>query len=284
MGRFHDRMAEELVLRGYSKCTQRAYLAAMRHFVKYYMRPPDQLTLEDIRDYQLHLVRRAISTEYFNQIVSALRFFYNQTLCLNWDLAKLPYRKQGRKLPAVLSRQEVQALFDAKADNLKHLMVLKVLYGDGPRVSELVNIRVSDLDSQRMTVRIEDGKGGKDRFVMLPRDLLEELRTYYREFGLRPDGWLFPGQTSGRPLSTRSVQKIVEQAALRAGITKEVTPHVLRHAFATHLVEDGVSLHDVRDLLGHRSIGTTARYMHQVRPRQVRSPLDTLDGGTQAPG
>ena len=283
MGHFHDRMAEELQLRGYSKNTERAYLFAMRRFVKHYMRPPDQLTLEDIRDYQLHLVRRAVSAEYFNQIVSALRFFYNQTLRLNWDLARLPYRKRGLNLPVVLSRQEAQALFDGTR-NLKHLMALKILYGDGPRVSELVNLRVSDLDSQRMTIRIEDGKGKKDRFVMLPRDLLEPLRTYYRAFGLRPDGWLLPGAAEGRPLSVRSVQKIVEQAALRAGITKEVTPHVLRHSFATHLVEDGVSLHDVRDLLGHRSIGTTARYTHLVRPRQVRSPLDTLGEGTQAQG
>jgi len=275
LGHFHDRMAEELELRGYAKNTARAYLGAMRLFVKHFMRPPDQLTLEDIRNYQLHLVRRAISAEYFNQIVSALRFFYNQVLRLNWDLARLPYRKRGRDLPVVLSRQEVQALFDAKAYNLKHLMVLKILYADGPRVSELVNLRVSDLDSQRMTIHIRDGKGEKDRFVMLPRDLLGGLRQYYREFGLCPDGWLFQGQKAGRPLSTRSAQHIVKQAAQRAGLTKEVSPHILRHSFATHLVEDGVSLQDVRDLLGHRSISTTARYTHLTK-RTVVSPLDRL--------
>lgn len=277
-------MAEELELRGYAKDTARAYLGAMRRFVKHFMRPPDQLTLEDIRDYQLHLVRRAISDEYFNQICSALRFFYNQTLRLNWDLARLPYRKRGGKLPIVLSREDVQALFEAKAYNLKHLMVLKVLYGDGPRVSELVKLRVSDLDSQRMTIHIRDGKGGKGRFVMLPRKLLGELRHYYREFGLHPDGWLFPGEEDGRPLSVRSAQNIVKQARQRAGLTKEVSPHILRHSFATHLVEDGVSLQDVRDLLGHRSISTTARYTHLTK-RTVVSPLDRLgETPTQSDG
>lgn len=272
-------MTEEMVLRGYSPHTIKAYLGAMRLFVAHFMRPPDQLTIEAIRDYQLHLVGRGISSEYFNQIVSALRFFYHQVLGLNWDVPRLPYRKSGRHLPVVLSRQEVRALFD-NTRNIKHLMILKILYGDGPRVSELVNLRVGDLDSQRMTIRIKDGKGGKDRFVMLPRDLLGPLRLYYRAFGLRPDGWLFPGQTDGQPLSPRTVQKIVEQAARRAGIAKEVTPHILRHSFATHLVEDGTSLQEVRDLLGHRSIGTKARYLHMTE-RTVKSPLDRLGQGSE---
>lgn len=281
MGSFRDRMAEELELRGYSPNTKRVYLGAVRNFVAHFMRPPDQLTLEDVRDYQLHIVRRGLSYSYFNQVVSALRFFYNQTLRLNWDLARLPYRKRSRELPGVLSREEVQALFDGTR-NLKHLMLLKILYGDGPRVSELVSLRVSDLDSGRMTIRIA-GKGQKERFVMFPRDLLGPLRRYYREYHLRPDGWLFEGQTADRPLSSRSAQYIVKQAARRAGLTKEVTPHILRHCFATHLVEDGVGLQDVRELLGHQSIGTTARYIHLAR-RTVMSPLDRIGGdGRSAP-
>lgn len=283
MGEFYDRMAEDMQLRGFSPHTQKAYLACMRAYVRHFMRPPDELTLEDVRDYQLLQIRRAISTEYFNQIVSAIRFFYNKTLGWNWDLERLPYRKKGRDLPVPLSRAEVAALFGATR-NLKHITILETLYGGGPRVSELVHLRPRDIDSQRMLIRIEDGKGGKDRFVMLPRALLPLLRRYWMAYRPDRDGWLFPGQVDGQPLTARAVEKMVKRTAQKAGIGKEVTPHLLRHTFATHLMEDGVSLLDVQELLGHRSLGTTARYMHLIRPRQVKSPLDTLGDGQQAQG
>lgn len=278
MGRFHDRMAEEMVIRGFTLNTQRTYLTCMRAFVRHFRRPPDELTLEDVRNYQLHMIRRGISGSYLNQIVSAIRFFYHKTLGWNWDVERLPYCKTGKHLPVPLSREEVQALF-AATRNLKHITLLKTLYGDGPRVSELVHLRPRNIDSQRMLVQIEEGKGKKDRFVMLPCDLLVLLRRYWLAYRPDRDGWLFPGQKAGRPLTARAVEKMVKRTAKKAGITKDVTPHVLRHTFATHLMEDGVSLLDVQELLGHRSIGTTARYLHLVRPRTVKSPLDTLSSG-----
>lgn len=279
MGEFHDRMAEEMQIRGFTPATQRANLCCARAFVLMFMRPPDELTLEDVRNYQLHLVRRGISGAYFNQIVSAIRFLYQKTLGWNWDVEQLPYRKKGRDLPVPLSREEVQALL-AATRNLKHVTLMMTLYGGGPRVSELVHLRPGDIDSKRMLIRIKDGKGEKDRFVMLPKDLLPVLRRYWMAYRPDRDGWLFPGQEDGRPLSVRAVEKMVKRTALKAGITKDVTPHVLRHSFATHLMEDGVSLLDVQELLGHRSLGTTARYMHLVRPRTVKSPLDTLGEGS----
>ncbi len=283
MDRFGERMTEEMQIRGFSPSTQKAYLHCALAFVRHFGRPPEELTLEDVRDYQLHQIRRGISGAYLNQIVSAIRFLYNKTLCLNWDVELLPYRKRGRDLPVPLSREEVQTLF-AGTRNLKHITLLKTLYGGGPRVAELVNLRVPDIDSKRMLIRIEDGKGGKDRFVMLPRDLLPILRRYWLAYRPDRDGWLFPGQVAGRPLTVRAVEKMVKSTAEKAGITKDVTPHLLRHTFATHLMEDGVSLLDVQELLGHRSLGTTARYMHLVRPRQVKSPLDTLAEDTRAQG
>lgn len=276
-----ERMVEEMQIRGFSPNTQKAYLHCAKAFAQHFTQPPDELTLEDVRDYQLHMIRRGISGQYLNQIVSAVRFLYNKTLRLNWDVEQLPYRKCGRDLPVPLSREEVQALF-AATRNLKHITILKTLYGGGPRVAELVHLRVADIDSQRMLIRIKDGKGEKDRFVMLPRDLLPMLRRYWLAYRPDRDSWLFPGQVDGRPLTVRAVEKMVRRTAQKAGITKDVTPHILRHTFATHLMEDGVSLLEVQELLGHRSLGTTARYMHLIRPRQVKSPLDTLDGGAQA--
>lgn len=280
MGKFYDRMAEEMQLRGFSPHTMKAYLCCARAYVRHYMRPPDQLTLEDVRSFQLHLIRRGISSEYLNQNVSAIRFLYNRVLGWNWDVEALPYRKKGKHLPVPLSREEVEALFSA-ARNLKHLTLLKILYGDGPRVSELVHLRPGDIDSKRMLIRIKDGKGQKDRFVMLPGDLLPVLRRYWMAYRPDRDGWLFPGQVDGQPLTPRAVENMVKRIAAKAGITKVVTPHLLRHTFATHLMEDGVSILDVQELLGHRSLGTTARYLHLVRPRRVKSPLDTLTEGTQ---
>ena len=221
MGRFHDRMDEDLRIRGYSANTRACYLRCVRHCVRHFMRPPDQLTPEHIRRYQLHLTRdRHVSWTYFNQIVCALRFFYRQVLKTDWAVAQIPYQRTGHTLPEILSPEEVAALLRA-TPNLKHRALLMTMYAGGLRVSEVTHLRVTDIDGQRMVIRIEQGKGRKDRYVMLSPHLLHVLHAYWR--ARRPRPLLFPGPT-GRPLTRESVNRVFHQACRRAKITKHVSP------------------------------------------------------------
>jgi len=256
MGRFRDRMDDDLRIRGYSANTRASYLRCVRHFVRHFMRPPDQLTPEHIRQYQLYLTRdRRVSWTYFNQIVCALRFFYRQVLKKDWAVEQIPYQRTGRKLPEILSPQEVAALFRATT-NLKHRALLMTMYAGGLRVAEVTHLRVTDIDGQRMVIRIEQGKGRKDRYVMLSPHLLPVLQAYWR--ARRPRPLLFPGPT-GRPLTRESVNRVFHQACRRAKITKHVYPYSLRHACATHLLEHGTNIRVIQTLLGHRSLRTTQR-------------------------
>ena len=271
-----ERMARDLAIRGLSPVTQKTYLALVERFIRYAARPVDDLTLEDVTRYQDYLTReRKVSYCIFNQSVCAIRFFVNTTLGRSWDVSRMPYQKKRRRLPEVLAESEVTSILDA-CGPLKHRAILATVYATGVRLSELCHLRVSDIDSKRMVVRIEQGKGRKDRYVMLSTTLLGILRDYWRAY--RPAHWLFGGSLPDRPIAERTVQRIFECAKARAGIEKRVSLHSLRHSFATHLLEAGTNLRVIQTLLGHRSLGTTAIYTHLARTflEDTKSPLDRL--------
>ncbi len=276
MHRFRDRMDQDMEIRGYSPRTRKTYGDCVSAFVKHFDRPPDQLGLEEVRKYQLHLIReRGLSFSYFNQAVCALRFFFNVTLEKGWDVRRLPYQKRERRLPVILSQAEVAALL-AATRNLRDRSLVMSLYGCGLRLSELRHLCVTHIDSGRMILRIVQGKGRKDRYVRLPDSLLDTLRAYWKQH--RPKSLLFPGSDPGCPISGAAIQGVVRNAAKRAGIAKRVTPHTLRHAFATHHLEQGTNLREIQLLLGHRSLNSTAVYTHVARSTVAAScsPLDGL--------
>jgi site-specific recombinase XerD len=282
MGKFRDLMDRDLQIRGYSPATRSVYLRCVRHFVRFCRRPADQTTLEDLHRYQLHLTQdRKVGWSTFNQAVCALRFFFRTTLRKPWDVAMIPYRKTGRRLPEVFSQEEVLALLAATA-NPKHRAILTTIYAGGLRTSEALHLRVTDIDSSRMAIRIEQGKGRKDRYVMLSKDLLVLLRAYWLLD--RPNSWLFPGRRHDVPLSRRAVWQAFHAAKQAAGITKRVTVHSLRHSFATHLLENGANLRVIQMLLGHRSLRTTEIYTHLATTffQDTPSPLDRLKARPRA--
>jgi len=270
-------MLEDLQIRHYAPTTIRIYLHAVTEFARHFGKPPDRLTAEHIRQYQLFLVKeKKVSRPTFIQVVCALRFFYTHTLNRKISMERIPFPRRERKLPLILSREEVKALLEAPG-NLRHRTLLAILYGCGLRVSEVTQLKVSDIDSARNVVRVRHGKGCKDRQTLLPAKLLELLRCYWRK--QRPTDWLFPSEDSTRPLSPKAVFLACRKAARKAGLAKPIHPHSLRHAFATHLLEAGVNLRTIQILLGHANLETTARYLHvaDVAVRTTASPLDSLD-------
>jgi integrase/recombinase XerD len=275
MSPLRQRLIDDLRLRNYSPRTIEAYVAGVAKFAAHLGRSPDQLGLEDVRTFQLHLLARGVSWSQFNQTVCALRFFYRITLRRPGLVEHIPFGKRPRVLPAVLSRDEVARLF-AAVRHRWHRLMLRTTYAGGLRVSELVRLQVADIDSARMVMHIRQGKGQKDRLVPLSPRLLEELRGYWRE--RRPRLWLFPGHGAAGHLRPDIVQRACREAARVAGFTKHVTVHTLRHSYATHLLEAGVDLLTIQKLLGHRDLQTTARYVHvsTQRLRAAPSPLDDL--------
>jgi|RhiMethySRZTD1v2_1073278.scaffolds.fasta_scaffold270985_2 integrase/recombinase XerD len=275
MSPLRQRMLEDLRLRGLAPHTAYLYLRAVSDFARHFGQSPDQLGPKHIRTYQLHLLNKPVSYSTLTIVVSALRFFYRVTLGKGWTIERIPSPKRERRLPVVLSLTEV-AQFFAAVENLKHRMVLMTMYAAGLRVSEAVHLKISDIDSARMVIRIEQGKGRKDRYVMLSPSLLTLLRTYWK--AVRPHHWLFPGRESDSYLSIRSVQWICRDAWLRSGLTKKVNVHMLRHSFATHLLEAGTDLRTIQLLLGHRSLNSTARYTHIATSAigSTPSPFDLL--------
>jgi site-specific recombinase XerD len=232
----------------------------------------------EIREYLHYLIQeKKASQSGVSQAYSALKFFYETTLKRDWNGYRIPRVRKGKKLPVVLSQQEIQAIFSATR-NLKHRAVLMTIYSAGLRISEVVHLKVVDLDSQRMVIRVEQGKGQKDRYTLLAQRTLDVLRDYWKEY--RPQGWLFPGKPITEPLSVSAVQRVFEKALLRAGIKKPASVHTLRHSFATHLLEAGTDLFHIQRLLGHTSLKTTAIYLHLSRKDLggVTSPLDLLEG------
>jgi len=276
MGKLREQMKMDLKLKGYSPKTQAAYLGYMKKFVRYFGRSPAKMGEEEIREYLYHLVtERDLGDSSINSAYSALKFFYKTTLCRDWNVAKIPRRKTEKKLPVVLDGSEIKQLFAVTA-NLKHRALLMTTYSAGLRVSETAHLKVYDVDSKRMQLRVTQGKGKKDRYALLSSVTLNLLRDYWRQY--RPFSWLFPGCSPDRPISTRSIQKIFEKAKQKAGIKKPATVHTLRHSFATHLLEAGTDIYRVQKLMGHTSPKTTAIYIHLRRQDllKVVSPLDSL--------
>jgi site-specific recombinase XerD len=269
-------MEQDLVLHGRAERTRESYLHWVSELARYYRRAPDQLTDGEVQQYLLHLIQeRKLAWSSCRQAVCALRFFYEVTLGRPRATFRVPLPKGAQKLPEILSREEVARLLSATT-TLKHRVLLMTTYAGGLRVSEVVHLRVSDIDSERMLIRVEQGKGRKDRYTLLSRRLLEELRRYVRIY--RPTAWLFPQRRNPAPMDAASALRIYHLAKAHAGIRKAGGIHALRHAFATHLIESGTDLATLQTLLGHSCIKTTMRYVHLSRQQATErvSPLDQL--------
>ncbi|ASG19553.1 site-specific integrase [Nitrospirillum viridazoti] len=269
------RMIEDMTVRNLSPATQRSYVHAVAKFSRYFGRSPDRLGLEDVRAFQVHLVATGISWPALNQTVCALRFFYGVTLGYGDLPERIPYAREPRKLPVVLSADEVVRFLEA-VPSLKSRTALTTAYAAGLRASEAVSLKVGDIDGGRMVIRVEHGKGGKDRHVMLSAQLLGILRTYWRL--ARPGHWLFPGRDGSRSMDVQVLHSACRSACAAAGLAKRVTVHTLRHSFATHLLEDGTDIRIIQVLLGHSNLSSTARYTQVSNSviRRTESPLDRL--------
>ena len=271
-----QRMLEDMRIRNLSRNTQLSYLQQVSAYARHFARSPDALGPDDVRAYQLHLTQaRKLNPSSVSIATSALRFLYKITLRRDWKPDDFPLPKKCHRLPIILGVDEV-ALFLRSVGSLKHRTILTTLYAAGLRVSEATHLRVTDIDSQRMVVRVEQGKGRKDRYVMLSPRLLEVLRSYWKV--ARPRSWLFPGEMLDHPITKNAVQLACQKARRASGIAKPITPHSLRHAFATHLLEAGTDVRRIQLLMGHRSLATTSRYL-KIANRDLcatTSPLDLL--------
>jgi site-specific recombinase XerD len=269
------RMIEDMTIRKFAQKTQHDYVQRVKDFASYLHRSPDTANPEDVRGFQLHLASSGAGVPKINTTISALRFFFNVTLDRP-DLSRhLSTVHEPRKVPVVLSPEEVARFLEA-APGIKYKAAFSVAYGAGLRVSEVASLKVGDIDSKRMMLRVEQGKGRKDRYAMLSPTLLELLRDWYRV--ARPQGWLFPGQNPTNPLTERQLNRACHAAADMADLKKRVTPHTLRHSFATHLLEQNIDIRVIQVLLGHAKLETTALYTRVATNtiREVMSPLDRL--------
>ena len=277
MSELRNRMIREMTLRGFSKKTHKAYIGQVVCLVRHYRRSPDQITDEGVQSYLAFLIQeKKLSWSTCNQASMAFRFLYHDVLGRDRTEFRVPAPKQPQKLPEILSREEVCRLLRAPSSD-KHRLLLATTYAAGLRVSEVVALKVSDIDADRMTLRVEQGKGAKDRYVALSPRLLRQMRDFWKTHPSRM--WLFPNRKGTRPIDITVAQKVYTIAKLQARIAKRGGIHALRHAFATHLLEAGTDLHTVQRLLGHRHITTTMRYFHlsQARVVATRSPFDLPD-------
>ena len=271
-----DRLQMDMELRNYSPHTQVSYLARVRNFVRHFRESPGEIGKEEIRAYLYYLIKeKKASQAVVGQTYSALKFLYETTLGRDWSGFRIPRVKTSRKLPVVLSKKEVYAILSA-TENLKYRAILATIYSGGLRLSEAAQLRISDIDSDRMMIHVSHGKRGKNRYTLLARCTLKILREYWRAY--RPVDWLFPGKLPSRPIARRSIQYAFRRALSRTSIKKPATIHSLRHGFATHLVEAGTNLCHIQQLLGHASPRTTAIYLHLSRKDigRIVSPLDLL--------
>ncbi len=279
MDKYADLFEREMTIRGLAEGTRKQYLNRLRNFTEFLGKAPTEATLEDVKNYQYHLTKeKKVSWAYFNLAVSSLKSFFGTTLKTGWNIEHIAYPKRtGRKLPVILSQKEVLEFFRA-IPNVKHRAALMTMYAAGLRVSEALHLKVTDVDSDRMVLRVEQGKGRKDRYVMLSPILLATLREYWKI--ARPKTWLFQHQHLDKPICTSTMRTIVRKARAAAGIRKNVTTHSLRHAFATHLLENGVNIRIIQTLLGHRSLRSTEIYTHVSRTylQDTKSPIDDLAG------
>ena len=276
-----QRMLEDMRMRKLAPKTREAYIRAVSRFAKYLGRSPDTATAEDLRLYQLHLVDSGTSPITLNATITGLKFLFDVTLGHGDVLAKMQSVRVPHKIPVVLNKQELARLI-ACAGNIKHQTALAVAYGTGLRANEVISLRVTDIDSQRMTLRVEQGKGGKDRYAMIPPVLLERLRVWWRvaraQGKMLDGGWLFPGLNPINPLTARQLNRAIHEAATLAKIDKPVSMHTLRHSFATHLLEQKVDIRVIQVMLGHKKLETTALYTQVATEvlKEVISPLETL--------
>ena len=283
MGELRKRMDGDLVVRGMAVRTREAYLGAVAGLAKNYGRSPDRVSEAEVQKYLLHLIeQRKLAWSSCNIVAQGLKFFYRVTLRRSEAQFVIPRARAPQKLPQILSREEIAALIQ-KTLNLKHRAILMTAYGAGLRLNEICHLRIGDIDSDRMTIRVEQGKGAKDRYTLLSPRLLAELRRYW--VAHRPRAWLFTARDPARPIYDHTVQRIFYAAKDRAGITKEGGIHALRHAFATHLLEAGVDVHTIQRLLGHGHISSTLRYFHLARRHLAGtpSPLELLEGVSRRP-
>lgn len=271
-------MIRDMQIKGFAEKTQYAYLNHVAAYAKYYRKSPEDLGEEDIKNYLYYLIQdKGVSKSYVSGVYSGLKFLYSTTLGRQWDMTKIPRVKKDKKLPVVLSPTEVKSIFNA-VDNFKHKVILMTVYASGLRVSEAVNLKTTDIDSKNMQIHIRGGKGNKDRYCILSRTNLDILRQYYKSF--RPKEWLFYGQSLFEPMSERTIQRVFKIAKEKANIKKNASIHTLRHSFATHLLESGVDIYHIQQLMGHSNIKTTNMYIHLQRKDllNIISPLDRLEG------
>ena len=275
MSPLRRRMIEDMTIRKFAPKTQHDYAQRVKNFTAFLGRSPDTASFEDVRRYQLHLAGSGVGAPTLNLTVATLRFFFRVTLKRHAIVEHTTFIHEPRKLPMVLSPEEVERLLNA-APGLKDKAALSVAYGAGLRAAEVISLKVSDIDSKRMIIRVEQGKGHKDRNVMLSASLLELLRAWWR--AARPQGWLFPGRDPVQPMTTRQLNRACHAAAQMAEIDKRVSLHTLRHSFATHLLEQNVDVRVIQVLLGHAKLDTTALYTRVATKtiRQVMSPLEHI--------
>jgi len=277
-----EAMRKALVIRNYAAKTVSTYVSVLGRYLGQLDRPVEAVTPADIQQWQYTLVNRdKVSWSLFNQMVCALRFYFQTVRRCGWDVTHIPYQRRRKKLPTVLSREEVVWLLDQARGKPKRYAIVATLYSTGLRLGELVKLRISDIDSKAMILHVRQGKGGKDRQVQLSPQLLRVLRDYWRSAQVKPKSWLFPGVNIDNPLDPSGIQRMVSSLSKRAGIDKPVSPHTLRHSFATHLLEDRTDLRTIQSLLGHSQITTTEVYLHIAAHhlQTVRNPLDHLPSG-----
>lgn len=277
MSPLRQRMTEDMQVRNLSPHTQTSYVQQVSLFARHFDKSPEALGPEEIRSYQVYLTNvKKLAAGSILIAVAALRFLYRVTLKKDWTFEdSIPAPKKPQTLPIVLSPSEVLQFLGSVA-NTKHRAILTTCYAAGLRISEAVHLKPTDIDSQRMVIRVEQGKGQKDRYVMLSPKLLETLRSYWR--AVHPKDWLFPGDIPGKPITKDAVESVCQKSRQRSGIAKPITPHSLRHAFAVHLLESGTDVRTIQLLLGHRSLATTARYLRIATSKvcSTTSPLDLL--------
>jgi len=272
-----QRMTEDMRVRNLSPCTQTSYVQQVSLLARHFDRSPEELGPEDIRAYQVHLTNeKKLAPSSVPIAVATLRFLYKVSLKKDWTVEEvIPAPKKPQTLPIVLSPEEVLQFLGCLT-NTRHHAIFTTCYAAGLRISEAIHLKPTDIDSRRMVIRVEQGKGRKDRYVMLSPRLLETLRAYWR--AVRPKGWLFEGDVAGQPISVSAVESACQTARRRSGLRKPITPHSFRHAFAVHLLESGTDIRTIQLLLGHRSLATTARYLRIATTKvcSTSSPLDLL--------
>jgi len=286
MGELRRRMETALRLRRYSEKTVKSYISHIHRFAAHYMRTPAELGIREINGYQEHLRdTRGVSWSNLNQFVCAARFLYGEVLGNKLIIKHIPYQRKPKRLPVVLSREEVRRVLTATRKP-RHRTLFRVIYGSGLRIGEALHLKAGDIDRDRRVIHIREGKGSKDRYVPLPEAASGELKAWEGRSRLRGTEWLFPGRDERRPLCASGVQRAFKQALKQAGIEKKATIHSLRHSYATHLMEAGVSLQSIQKLLGHRYLQTTFVYTHvsAARLQGIQSPLDRLQDRADADG